>query len=249
MIQIGRKEFGISGFAIRLLGVITMIMAGIGYVKGYGFDWLEAFGWTSFTLFAFLLVEGLAHSTNLHLYFRRFVLFTLISQVVYSFYRTQKFWSWKFFNVMVTLLVGLIIMAIVKYVHKKQDNIVLDLILIFVLGYIAYIFTKRYNFDFGGFGIIIILGMFVAREVTYTRITQILVLLYICFYLSNNVLTLVKIGGIQYPIAPELFSIAALPFIWLYDDNRGPNSIGIQIIQYAAYPVFIIIMAIFKLYL
>lgn len=247
MIQIGRKEFGISGFAIRLLAIIAMVAAAIGYFKGADYAWLEAFGWTSFTMFAFLLSEGLANTTNLHLYFRRFILFTAISQVIYSYYRTKTFWSWKHFNVMATLLLGLIVIALIKYINKRFDNIVLDIIAIAVLGYGAYILANKYDFDFGGYGIIIIIAMFVARAVTYTKLTQVLVLFYVAFFLTSNVLTIVNIGGLQYPLAPELYSMIALPFIWLYNETRGPNTLALQICQYAAYPVFVLILTIFKL--
>ena len=38
MIQIGRKEFGISGFALRCLAIITMVLGALGFEKGAGYE-------------------------------------------------------------------------------------------------------------------------------------------------------------------------------------------------------------------
>ncbi len=249
MIQIGRQEYGISNFAIRLLGIISMVVAGIGYLKGYGYDWLEAFSWTSFTFFAFLLAEGVVHTTNKKLYFRRFLVFTIIGQLAYSYYRTKAFWPQKYFSAMTTLFMGFCIILFASYLRKKFDNIVLDMIFLAAAGYAAYWVANTYKFDFGGYGIIIIIGFYVARMVTYTKITQTAVLLYISFFLTSNVLTYITVAGIQYPIAPELFSVAALPFIWLYSDNRGPNSVSLQFLQYMSYPIFVGVLIFIKYFL
>ena len=249
MIQIGKKEFGISNFAIRILGIITMVAAVVGYMKGYGYDWLEAFGWTSFTFFAFLLAEGVVHTTSKELYFRRFLLFTVIGEVLYTYYRTKAFWSAKFFSAMTTMFLGFIVILVTSILRKKYDNMVLDMIALGVLGYGAYWLADNFNFDFGGFGILIIIGFYIARVVTYTKITQAAVLFYISFFLSSNVLTYVSIGGIQYPVSSELFSMIALPFIWLYNDERGPNSIFLQILQYLAFPITIGVLVLYKYFL
>ena len=249
MIQIGRKEFGISNFAIRILAVASMITAVVGYDKGHGYDWIEAFGWTSFTFFAFLLAEGVVHTTNKKLYLRRFLLFTVISEVLYTYYRSKTFWSTRYFSAMSTMFLGFIVILFVSFLKKKYDNVVLDMIALAVLGYGAYWLAETFRFDFGGYGIIIIIGFYVARVVTYTRITQAIVLFYISFFLSSNVLGFVSIGGIQYPIASELFSMIALPFIWLYNDKRGPNSIVLQLLQYLAYPIMLAVLIFYRYFL
>ena len=95
MIQVGRREIGIHGFALRLLGIATMAASVAGSHLGYRYEWLEAFGWTSFTLFAFLLSEGVAHSSDKTLYVRRFLLFGIIGELVYDFYKTGRFFSFS----------------------------------------------------------------------------------------------------------------------------------------------------------
>ena len=249
MIQIGRKEYGISNFAIRILAIASMIAAVVGYNKGFGYDWLEAFGWTSFTLFAFLLAEGMVHTTNKELYLRRFALFTVIGEVLYTYYRSRTFWSARYFSAMSTMFLGFLVILVASILKKKYDNVVLDIIALGVLGYGAYWIAEAFHFDFGGYGIIIIIGFYVARIVTYTKVTQALVLLYISFFLSTNVLSFISIGGIQYPIASELFSMIALPIIWLYNDNRGPNSIVLQLLQYLAYPIMLCVLILYRYFL
>ena len=246
MIEIGKKQIGISGFAIRLFAVIFMAAGAAGYLLGYGYDWLESFGWTSFSMFAFLLAEGVAHTTDKVLYFRRFLLFAIISEIIFDYMRVRKFIYWPISSAMATLFTGFIILLILSYVKKRFENLVLDMILIAVLGYIAYRFTNYYNFEFGGFGIVIILMFYVARQVSYPKLLQLIVIFYISFYLTKNVVLYVTIFGLQYPIAPELYSLLSLPIIWMYDDERGPNMLWIQILQYLVYPFTLAVMLFFR---
>ncbi len=237
MIVIGRKEFGINGFAIRLLALICMGLSGVGYIKGIGYDWLESFGWTSFAFYAFLLVEGVAYSSGKIRYIIRVLIFAAISEPLYDYLRFNSFVSWRYFSVMATILLSLILLCILSLIKKRFQNMVLDMICIAALGYGAYYVAERFNLFYGGIAIVVVLMFYVAREVTYTKITQFVVLIYICFYMTQEVLTHVTVGNLQYPVSPQLFCLIALPFIWLYDDNRGPNSIALQIVQYAFYPI------------
>lgn len=246
MIEIGRKQFGISSFSIRLLAVISMVIGGVAYIKGVGYDTLEAFKWTSFSFFAFLLAEGVHHSTDKVLYLRRFFVFSLLGEVLYDYMRFGRFWYWRFFSPMATLLLGLLLLFALAYIKKRFENIVLDMLSVLILGGAAYYVANRYGFSFGGYGVVIILMFYIARGVTYTKICQLAVLLYLSFYLSSNVLTTVTVGGLQYPVVNELFSMIALPFIWLYDGSRGPNSLRLQIAQYLVFPAFMGVLIFMK---
>ncbi len=249
MIEIGRKQFGISAFSLRILGVITMIMGGIGYIKGLGYDALEAFGWSSFGFFAFLLSEGALHSSDKRLYIRRFFVFALLGEVLYDYMRFRKFWYIRFFSPMATLFMGLLLILALSYIKKRFENLVLDMISVALLGGAAYYIANNYGFAFGGYGIVIIIMFYVSKHLTYTRISQLALLLYISFYRSSNVLDTVMIGGLQYPVVYELFAIISLPFIWLYDGSRGPNRIGLQIAQYLVFPVFTAFLILFKYFI
>jgi hypothetical protein len=253
MIQVGRREIGITGFALRIIAVIAMVAAFIGREKGYGYGWLEAFGWTSFTIFAFLLVEGVAHSSNRRLYVRRFIVFGIISEFLYDWYMTGRTWfngtrflTFKNQSVMVTLFVMLLLMLLLTFIKSRYDNLVLNIILIIVFGYGICRLAELYSFQFGRYGILIILMFYLARIVHYPKLLEISVLLYICFLLTSDVLTVISIGRLQYPLAPQLYCFIALPFIWTYDGNRGPNQIPLQIAQYLVYPVCLLIFAIIK---
>ena len=253
MIQVGRREIGITGFALRIIAVVAMVAAFIGREKGYGYEWLEAFGWTSFTIFAFLLVEGVAHSSNKHLYVRRFIVFGIISEFLYDWYMTGRTWfnGTKFLifrnqSVMVSLFVMLLVMLLLVFIKSRYDNLVLNMILIAVFCYEICRLAELYNFQFGRIGIIIIMVFYVARNVTYPKLLEIAVLLYICFLLTSDVLTVISIGRLQYPLSPQLYCFIALPFIWAYDGTRGPNQLPLQIVQYLAYPVCLLIFALIK---
>ena len=247
MLNVGRKEIGIHNFAVRLLGVITMILALIGYLKGYGSESLYAFRWTSFTLFAFLLVEGVFHSSDKVLYLRRFIVFGLISEVLYDYSRLGRFWSTRYQSVMVTLLLCLILMMVLQYIKSRYNNLVFNMILVAVLGAACCIIAERYRFEFGMQGVLIVIMFYIARLVSYPRILELVFFFYMAFFMKDNeIVRYISIGGLQYPIAAQLYCFIALPFIWLYDDTRGPNKLWLQIVQYLVYPAVLVLIILIK---
>ncbi|MBR5926752.1 MAG: hypothetical protein IKZ78_05300 [Firmicutes bacterium] len=247
MINVGRKEIGIHNFAIRLLGVITMILALIGYVRGYGSESLYAFRFTSFTFFAFLLVEGVFHSSDRVLYIRRFIVFGLLSEVLYDYYHAGKFFSLLYQSAMATLFMCLLVMLLLRLIKRHYDNMVLNIILVVVLGVLCSIIAERYRFEFGMQGVIIVMMFYVARQVHYPRILELIVLFYMVFFMKDNeTIRYISVGGLMYPLAAQLYCFIALPFIWMYDDTRGPNSLGLQIAQYLVYPAAMIILLFLK---
>ena len=80
----------------------------------------EYLGRISFPLFAFLLVEGYLHTKNLKKYYKRLIIFAIISQIPFMLFRTLV-GEWKMLNIMFTLLCGLL--CITAYDKIKKEYI------------------------------------------------------------------------------------------------------------------------------
>ena len=246
MLRIKNREYGINSFGLRILGLVAMILGLDGQRLGYGFDQRESFMWTALTIFAFLLAEGVKHTSDKRLYIRRFFVFTVLSEPCFDLYYRGKFIVKPYFSLMCTLFLCLLSFMLLEFIKDKLDNVFVDIACILILGYTCYYLAGRFNFAMGGIAALICFTFYVASNVTYPRILETIVLIYICFFLASESVGTVSIFGLQYPLAPQIFSFIALPFIWNCNGERGPNSLLMRILYYCFYPCSLIAFYLIK---
>lgn len=123
-----REKYGISGYTIKIIAIITMLIDHIGYMMSYLFyrdqeirfiaSIFRTIGRISFPLFCFLLVEGFIHTRDLKKYGLRLFLFALISEIPYDYAFSREI-NLHSQNVFFTLFIGLCVMAMIKkYYHN-----------------------------------------------------------------------------------------------------------------------------------
>ena len=127
---------GLNSFWIRIIGIASMIWSfltasDIAGIRNLALS--DCMLWFSYTIFAFLLVEGVNNTSNRLLYFRRFIVFTVLSEFAYDLYRFGTFFNMEGQSIMLTLLICLAIMFICDYFKRRFRNLVLDIILIVAL--------------------------------------------------------------------------------------------------------------------
>ena len=97
-----------SIFSLKIIACISMVFDHIKYAIPETTCFLtQYFGRMSFPLFAFLVGEGYSHTSNLPKYYKRLILFALISQIPFMLFRTLV-GQWQMLNILFTLLLGLI---------------------------------------------------------------------------------------------------------------------------------------------
>lgn len=145
-----------TSFIIKIIACITMVLDHIKYAIPETECVLTTyFGRLAFPLFAFLLVEGYSHTSDLKKYYKRLCIFALISQVPFMMFRTLV-GDWKLLNIMFTLLLGLIAITILDKVKRKWISIPVALTLI-VLG-------KFIKVDYGWFGVATVVILYLCRN-------------------------------------------------------------------------------------
>ena len=98
---------GLSAFVIRMIAWVGMIWGSVQpLVPPMGVDWATYMLLFSYTLFAFLLTEGFAKTTDKKLYLRRLAVFTVISEPCYDLYFSGTFWDPSRQSIMINLLIG-----------------------------------------------------------------------------------------------------------------------------------------------
>lgn len=145
-----------TSFTIKCIACITMLLDHIKY-SGPIFQNIitEYLGRISFPLFAFLVSEAYCYTSDLKKYYKRLLIFGIISQIPFMFFRTLV-GEWMMLNIMFTLLFGLICITIYDKIKSKFITIPL-IALIIVLGNIL-------NVDYGWFGILSVFIMYLFRN-------------------------------------------------------------------------------------
>ena len=145
-----------TSFIIKIIACITMVLDHIKYAIPETECFLTTyFGRFAFPLFAFLLVEGYSHTSDLKKYYKRLCIFALISQIPFMMFRTLV-GDWKLLNIMFTLLLGLIAITILDKVKRKWISIPLVLTII-ALG-------KFLKVDYGWFGVATVVILYLFRD-------------------------------------------------------------------------------------
>lgn len=155
-----------NGDFLKFIAMFTMLIDHIGYLFFPTQIWLRVIGRIAFPIFAFLIARGYRFTSDKKKYAIRLLIFGFISQVPYHFFAPGKW------NIMFTLLIGLILIEIYNSKYKYTCIPLL---------FIGYFFPVSY----GVYG----LAMILIFHVTYGNDNKTLnayILLTIAYYLQSQ---------------------------------------------------------------
>ena len=225
----------LSGSALKLLAVVTMLIDHIGahLLKNdktvlftmlgkdiTRYTAMRTVGRIAFPIFAFLLVEGFLHTRSKKRYAGRLLLFALLSELPWDLLHSGVLWNPKTQNVMFTLLLGFLGMCVIERMDKdpaERPRWALAL-----LGLLAVSCFFGADYGCSGFGFILMLYLFRSRPLYQAVLGA-------CFLSARW-----KAG------------LAFLP-LSLYSGKRGlARSRFVSILFYAFYPVHMLVLYCIK---
>lgn len=212
-------------FIIKIIACITMVLDHIKYVYEPSINFVTLYlGRISFPLFAFLATEGYVHTSNIKKYFKRLILFGVISQIPFMIFRTYV-GNWLLLNIMFTLILGL--MAILVYDKIENKFISIPLVILTVL---CGDFLKV---DYGAYGVLLIFILYLFKNkkilLTISYIGVIILHYYLMGCLNMNY------------IFNIIFTIFPIIIILLYNGKQGKK---LKYFYYWFYPVHMIVLDI-----
>lgn len=258
------KKLGISSSSLHIIAMALMFCDHLCMTLLGNQIWLHYIGRIAYPIFAFMLVEGFRHTSNLNKYLGRMFCFALISEIPFDlmcggiwFFPTQQ-------NVMFTFLISMLLMLLMEQ-PKKIKNAALKYIVFVItalftllLGFIVGTITMV---DYFGGGIVMVLCFYLFQgdrifsfEVQYkkawsrnivvwgNRIAQGYLLWQICNEMIGGLCENITVFGRTYEVVVEAFGIFALIPIWLYNGKKGINSKPFKYFCYAFYPAHILIL-------
>ena len=136
---------------LKMLAIVTMLIDHTGAIFFPNIAILRMIGRLSFPIFAFMISEGLIHTSNIKAYLSRLFVFALISEVPYdlAFHRVLYYPQEQ--NVFFTLFLGL---AAISFLHTYlAKNSVLSI----ALAGAAALLAEVLHTDYGWFGVVTVI--------------------------------------------------------------------------------------------
>ncbi|MBD3244850.1 MAG: conjugal transfer protein TraX [Candidatus Moranbacteria bacterium] len=254
-----------SAFTLKILACLLMLADHIGLIFFPQNIFLRIIGRLCFPIFAFLVANGYVYTGNLKKYFLRLGGFFLISQIPYSLAIGSIFEL----NIFFTLFLGLLFIFIFdKTKHyleqKKQDSRPYNFLIFFILAGLGLVLNLFLTFDYGIFGVLMILLFYIFRNnFRFLIIGQLslnffyflsflLILLYSNTYIGSFLFNSFRINEVT---LIQFFGLLSLIFIGLYNKKRG-GEFGFKYSRqlskyffYFFYPLHLTILVIIKKFL
>lgn len=212
-----------------------------------GNDWLTCIGRISFPIFAFMIVEGYFHTSNLKKYVCRLLLFAVLSEIPFNLAMGSRILYPIHQNVLWSFLISIGLIRLnekAKCTQKIWLVISVGCITI-IIGYIVGLLTMV---DFYHAGILTVLVFYFFRgRKWWNYIGQFLFLWYINVEELSGYSYEIHFGDQTYFFVRQGFALLALIPIWLYRGRQGYHNKTLQYIYYAFYPLHLLILGIIKM--
>ena len=226
------KKLRLSQESLKTIACVTMLLDHVGsvFLPNVG---LRIIGRLAFPIYCFLLAEGAYYTRSRKEYAHRLMVGLILSEIPYDllFYGGITF---AHQSVMVTLLLGFLYAVAMNYMPVQGYRILLLLPFAMV--------AELLHTDYGGWGVAII-GLFVITRETEERYwIQALGLGVMAFMIGGRS---IHLGFVDVPI--QIFSVAAMLPIVLYDGSKRTNNIWVRRGFYLFYPVHLALLYFIKM--
>ena len=230
----------LNSFTLRILAMACMVCDHLWGTLLPKAIWLNTIGRLTFPIFAFLLVEGFYRTHNRKQYFKRLLIFALISEIPFNLEAEGGLFFPFHQNTLFTLCLAFLLMSWierarqrgrVRFIAVSAAAVVLG----FLLGFVTFV-------DYYGYGIWMVLLFYFCRGLKYGWVGELAGMVYINWEMIGGLVFPVTLLGREVDIPQQGFAILALIPIWLYSGKRGPHSKALQYACYIFYPVHLTVL-------
>lgn len=218
-----------SVFGLKTIAAIAMLLDHIGYAADIGL--LRCIGRLAFPIYAFLIGNGLRHTTSPPRYLARLVLLALLSQIPYALFILDSI-SIAQLNVFVTLSLGLLTLLILEGdLSAPQKLLCCSIVLV-----ICLCLEHTAPPDYGVRGVLLIVALY------YCPQPRTMAAAFFLIYYLPLWDTLLQ----EQPLQPghwySLCAVLALPLLQNYNGTSGPHAKPLQWFFYLFYPLHLLLL-------
>ena len=224
----------INSNTLKILAMALMLLDHLWATIVPGNDWMTYVGRIAFPIFAFMIAEGYAHTSDFKKYVKRLLIFGLISEIPFNLMSSGSFIYPFHQNVMFTLALGLLS---IKAIDKFKQNIGIKSGLLCLLKVALFLLIGTVGFvDYGAMGILVIIAFYIFRDIKFGWALQLasLVMLFIVTFKGQGFDLTIAGHGFFFP--SQGFGVLAMIPIGLYNGKKGANSKLLKHAFYWFYP-------------
>jgi len=241
------SRFETTSMSLHVMAMVFMLCDHLWGTIIPGNDWLTCIGRLTYPIFAFLLVEGYFHTSNLKKYLLRMLVFALLSEIPFNLAMGSTWFYPIHQNVLWTFLISLILVHM-NELAKRSGRLwrrILTIPLTLALGSLVGLITFV---DYYHAGILMVLTFYFFRGRNWWNLLlQFLAMYYINIEILSGFSYQFQLLGNTVFFPRQGFALLALLPIWLYRGRQGPHNKLLQYTYYAFYPVHLLILGLLKI--
>lgn len=242
-----KKPFHLTSAALHILAMAFMLCDHLWGTVVPGNDWLTCIGRLAFPIFAFLLVEGYFHTSNLKKYAGRLLLFALLSEIPFDLAMGSRLFYPIHQNVLWSFLIslGLIHLNEKARASGKGWKRAVTAVATVLLGALAGLVTMV---DFYHAGVLTVLVFYFFRRGAWWSLPgQLLGLWYVNLELLGGYGWELSLLGHDFFLTRQGFALLALIPIWLYRGEQGYRAKWFRWFCYGFYPLHLLLLGLLKM--
>ncbi len=235
-----------TSFSLHIMAMLFMLCDHLWGTIVPGNDWLTCIGRIAFPIFAFMIVEGYFHTSNLKKYVKRLLIFAVITEIPFNLALGSRLFYPIHQNVLWTFLISI---GLMHWNEKVKEKSMWKRILVAVCSVlIAYVVGIITFVDFYNAGILTVLVFYFFRQRKWwSYVGQLVLLYYINVEMLSGYAYEISIFGNTYFFVRQGLALLALIPIWLYNGKQGYHSKAVRAVYYWFYPAHLLILALLKL--
>ena len=227
------RSRGLDGGALKGIAAALMLTDHVGAILLPEVPVLRCVGRLAFPIFAFFIAEGYAHTRDFGRYFRRLAILAVVSEIPFNLENGAVFDLTRQ-NVLFTFCLALLTLRGLEALGRERGfGRWAGCGLVLAAGFAA---GELLRTDYGGWGVVTVALLQLCRDGKYAKLWLLLAMAAVNG-LGMGSLTMPVFGG-EIPI--QIFAVAALPVIWLYNGQAGPK--GLRRAFYVFYPAHLLVL-------
>lgn len=227
------RSRGLDGGALKGIAAALMLTDHVGAILLPEVPVLRCVGRLAFPIFAFFIAEGYAHTRDFGRYFRRLAILAVVSEIPFNLENGAVFDLTRQ-NVLWTFCLALLTLRGLEALGRERGfGCWAGCGLVLAAGFAA---GELLRTDYGGWGVVTVALLQLCRDGKYAKLWLLLAMAAVNG-LGMGGLTMPVFGG-EMPI--QIFAVAALPVIWLYNGQAGPK--GLRRAFYVFYPAHLLVL-------
>ena len=227
------RSRGLDGGTLKGIAAALMLTDHVGAILLPEVPVLRCVGRLAFPIFAFFIAEGYAHTRDFGRYFRRLAILAVVSEIPFNLENGTVFDLTRQ-NVLFTFCLALLTLRGLEALGRERGfGRWAGCGLVLAAGFAA---GELLRTDYGGWGVVTVALLQLCRDGKYAKLWLLLAMAAVNG-LGMGSLTMPFFGG-EIPI--QIFAVAALPMIWLYNGQAGPK--GLRRAFYVFYPAHLLVL-------